>query len=49
MGGKTTAISNADVSTDVRENIFIIYSDVEVCAAYEIKMGKEPGLRNTEV
>lgn len=49
MGRKTTAISNAAVSTDGRENVFIMYSDFELCAVYEIKMGKGPGLRNTKV
>lgn len=49
MGRKTTAISYAAVSTDGRENVFIMYADFEVCAEHEIKMGKEPGLRNTKV
>lgn len=49
MGRKTTAISYTAVSTDGRESVFIMHADFEVCAAYEIKMGKEPGLRNTKV
>lgn len=49
MGRKTTAISNAAVSTDGRENVSVMYSDFEVCAAYKIKMGEEPRLRNAKV
>lgn len=49
MGRKITAMSYTAVSTDGRENVFMMYADFEVCAAYEIETGKEPGLRNTKV